>query len=164
MIIYSLLPPDIRKKTFIVGSKKYWQASAIRRYISNRAFQTVLIDRSGEGNESGAFAAMSRMSNVLADGNSMIIFPEGTRSLEEGISDFKGGIYHLAKKNSHVKLVPVLLENMNRIMPKGEFIVIPLLGRAVFGKPLKLLEGECKEEFLIRAKKELVALGENSLG
>ena len=132
MVILSLLPPEIRKKTFIVGSKKYWHANAIRRYISNRVFQTVLIDRSGEGNESGAFAAMSHMTKVLKEGNSIIIFPEGTRNLEEGVSDFKRGIYHLTKKNSNVKLVPVYLENMNRIMPKGELIIIPLLGRAVF--------------------------------
>jgi 1-acyl-sn-glycerol-3-phosphate acyltransferase len=164
MVILSLLPRELRKKTFIVGSKKYWQANAVRRYISNRVFKTVLVDRSGEGNESGAFSAMSKMSKVLADGNSIIIFPEGTRNLHEGVSDFKRGIYHLAKKNSDVKLVPVYLENMNRIMPKGEFILIPLLGRAVFGKPLKLLEGESKEEFLIRAKNNLIALGESGLG
>lgn len=164
MVILSLLPEELRKKTFIVGSKKYWQANAIRRYISNRVFKTVMIDRAGESNASGAFAAMSDMSKVLEQGYSIIIFPEGTRSLEAEISDFKRGIYHLAKKNSAVKLVPVYLENMNRIMPKGELIIIPLLGRVVFGKPITLLEEEDKETFLARARKELVDLGGNSLG
>ena len=164
MVILSLLPEEIRKNTFIVGSKKYWQTNAIRKYISNRVFKTLMIDRSGEGNESGAFAAMSNMSKVLREGNSIIIFPEGTRSSDEGVSDFKRGIYHLARKNSCVKLVPVYLENMNRIMPKGEFIIIPLLGRAVFGKPIRLIEDESKEEFLVRAKNELVVLGGDGLG
>ncbi|MEN8127452.1 MAG: lysophospholipid acyltransferase family protein [Planctomycetota bacterium] len=164
MVILSLLPKELREKTFIVGSKKYWQANAVRRYVSNRVFKTMLIDRSGEGNEAGAFAAISNMSNILSEGNCIIIFPEGTRSLDEGVSNFKGGIYHLAKKNNDVKLVPIFLENMNRIMPKGELIVIPLLGRAVFGNPIKLTEDEGKEEFLIRARNELAALGRNDLG
>ncbi|MBL7215083.1 MAG: 1-acyl-sn-glycerol-3-phosphate acyltransferase [Phycisphaerae bacterium] len=164
MVILSLLPEERRKKTFIVGSKKYWQANAIRRYISNSVFRTVMIDRAGESNTSGAFAALSEMSKVLEQDCSIIIFPEGTRSSEGTISDFKRGIYHIAKKNSDIKLVPVYLENMNRIMPKGELIIIPLLGRVVFGKSITLLEGEDKEAFLARARNELVDLGGNSLG
>ena len=107
MVILSLLPEERRKKTFIVGSKKYWQANAIRRYISNSVFRTVMIDRAGESNTSGAFAALSEMSKVLEQDCSIIIFPEGTRSSEGTISDFKRGIYHIAKKNSDIKLVPV---------------------------------------------------------
>jgi 1-acyl-sn-glycerol-3-phosphate acyltransferase len=164
MIILSLLPEEVRKKTYIVSSKKYWQASAIRRYISNHLFKTVLVDRSGEGRESGAFSAISNMAGVLEQGYSIIIFPEGTRSNDGTISDFKGGIYHLAKKHSSIKLIPVYLENMNRILPKGELIIIPLLGRAVFGTPMQLLEEEHKDAFLARAKSELVDLGKSNLG
>lgn len=164
MVILSLLPEEVRKKTTIVGSKQYWQANAIRRYISNHVFKTVLIERSGEGRESGAFSAISSMANVLEQGYSIIIFPEGTRGNDGTISDFKGGIYHLAKKHRSIKLVPVYLENMNRIMPKGELIIIPLLGRAVFGTPIQLLEGEHKDAFLARAKGELIDLGRSSLG
>lgn len=164
MVILSLLPEEVRKKTTIVGSIKYWQASAIRRYISNHVFKTVLIERSGEGSASGAFSAISSMANVLEQGYSIIIFPEGTRGNDGTISDFKGGIYHLAKKHRSIKLIPVYLENMNRIMPKGELIIIPLLGRAVFGTPIQLLEGEHKDAFLARAKSELVDLGRSSLG
>lgn len=162
--ILSLLPKEIRKKTYLTGAKKYWQANGLRRYIATHVFKMVLIERAGEGESSGAFHALSDMSNVLKQGNSLLIFPEGTRSPDGVISDFKGGLYHLAKKNSDVKLVAVYLENMNRIMPKGEFMMIPLLGRATFGSPLPRLEDESKEAFLIRARNELIGLSGHTHG
>jgi 1-acyl-sn-glycerol-3-phosphate acyltransferase len=164
MVILSLLPEALRKKTFLVGSREYWQANALRRYISNHVFKTVMIARAGEGNESGAFSAISDMSRVLHEGNSLIIFPEGTRSFSQTVSEFKRGIYHLAKRNNDVRFIPIYLENMNRIMPKGELLIIPLLGRAIFGNPIRLIEGEDKEAFLTRARNELVVLGEHNHG
>lgn len=164
MVILSLLPEAIREKTFLAASREYWQATALRRYISNRVFKTVMIARDGEDTKSGAFAAITDMSTVLKEGNSLIIFPEGTRSFGQTVSEFKRGIYHLARKNRTVQFVPVYLENMNRIMPKGELLIIPLLGRAIFGKPIRLNEGEDKDAFLIRVRNELVVLGEHHYG
>jgi hypothetical protein len=54
--------------------------------------------------------------------------------------------------------VPVLIENLNRILPKGEFLPVPLLGGISFGTPIKLEAGEGKITFLERAQNAVKAL------
>ena len=164
MVVLSLLPVNVRNKTYIVGSKKYWQSNPLRRFIANKVFNTIMIDRASDGHTAGAFSAISNMTKVLEEGKSIIIFPEGARNSSDDISEFKGGIYHLAKNVKDVKFVPVYLENMNRIMPKGELIVIPIIGRAVFGSSILYQEGDNKQDFLARARKQLADLGVNEDG
>jgi len=94
--------------------------------------------------------------------HSLIVFPEGTRSVNGEVAMFKSGLYHLAQVRPDVELVPVHLENLNRILPKGESLPVPMLSRLVFGAPIGVREGETKEEFLTRARAALVQLGGQS--
>jgi 1-acyl-sn-glycerol-3-phosphate acyltransferase len=73
---------------------------------------------------------------------------------------FKGGLYHLTLKRPDVELVPVLMDNLNRILPKGEILPVPLLGHVTFGAPMKLLPGETKPAFLERTRAEVMRLRE----
>ncbi len=71
---------------------------------------------------------------------------------------FKSGIYHLSKAHPQVELVPVWLDNLNRVMPKGRALPLPLLCTLSFGAPLTVEEGEAKEAFLERAREALLKL------
>lgn len=71
---------------------------------------------------------------------------------------FKSGLYHLAKARPGVDLVPVWIANLNRVMPKGEVIPVPLICTLTFGAPLHLSEDEAKDAFLARAAQALLAL------
>lgn len=100
------------------------------------------------------------MESALDRGDSLIIFPEGSRLGDDdgNLGEFKPGLFHLAKRHPSVQLVPVYLENLNRILPKGEFFPAPILAAVTFGSPLKLLEGEDKKDFLVRAKQAIEEL------
>jgi 1-acyl-sn-glycerol-3-phosphate acyltransferase len=74
------------------------------------------------------------------------------------MGEFKPGLWHLAKKHPEVELVPVHLENLNRILPKGDFLLVPLLAAVTFGPPIKFDEAEDKMMFLGRAKHAVEAL------
>src|SRR5262249_4222715 len=120
-------------------------------------FRAIMIDRNAAA---GGDNPIRPMEAALAAGDSLIIFPEGTRNLDEdaGLGAFKPGLFHLARQFPLVQLVPVHLENLNRILPKGRFLPIPLLAAVTFGAPTQLLPGESKREFLERARAAVGAL------
>lgn len=104
--------------------------------------------------------AMDDLLNALGEKNSLIIFPEGTRGNGEVIAPFKSGIYHLWRHRPDVEFVPVYLANLNRVLPKGEFLPVPIISRVIFGPPLQLEQHESKESFIHKAHQAVCTLGE----
>ena len=101
---------------------------------------------------------MADLVAAIDRGRSLIVFPEGTRGLGEEVAPFKSGLYHLARQRPNVELVPAYLENLNRILPKGEVLPVPILSSATFGPPVQLADGEDKASFLSRARDAVVRL------
>lgn len=155
VLLWASLPAELRARTRPVAGADYWQKSALRRYIINQVFNGVLIDR--ERNDPQA-NPLQPMLDALETGDSLIIFPEGTRNLEDGLLPFKGGLYRLGQARPDVELVPVWIANLNRVMPKGSALPLPLLCSVSFGAPLAIAAGENKDDFLARARTALLAL------
>jgi 1-acyl-sn-glycerol-3-phosphate acyltransferase len=155
LAIWSALPPELRAKTRPVAAKDYWGSGRLRRYIALKGLNVVLIERAKEGRQGDPLAPLVE---ALELGQSLIIFPEGTRGTERLPGPFKGGIYRLAERFPAVELIPVYLENLNRAMPKGTFLPIPLICTIRFGAALSRNQGEAKEAFLERARGAVVAL------
>jgi 1-acyl-sn-glycerol-3-phosphate acyltransferase len=153
VLVWAHLPPAVRRRTRPVAAQDYWERGPARRYLAASVFDAVLIDRGGGGK-----GAVERMVDGLGDTHSLIVFPEGTRGSGDSVAPFKSGLYHLARARPDVELVPVSLENLNRILPKGEFVPVPMISRVVFGPSLRLEEGEAKDEFLERARDAVVRL------
>src|SRR5450830_18791 len=155
VLLWASLPPALRKLTRPVAGADYWNKSALRRYIIKRVFNGVLIDR--ERKEPGD-NPLQPMLDALEGGDSLIIFPEGTRNLEDGLLPFKSGLYHLTRTYPQAQLIPVWIANLNRVMPKGRVLPLPLLCTTSFGAPLRLEDDESKEHFLQRSRDALLAL------
>lgn len=155
VLLWSSLPRNLRLLTRPVAGSDYWNKSVLRRYIITQVFKGVLIDRH---HKDPVDNPLQPMLNALENGDSLIIFPEGTRNLEEDLLAFKSGIYHLAKSYPHVEFIPVWIANLNRVMPKGRLLPLPLLCTLRFGAPLHLERDEDKAEFLLRTRDALLAL------
>jgi 1-acyl-sn-glycerol-3-phosphate acyltransferase len=156
-VIWASLPNEIRNRTRPVAARDYWDGGKIRRYLAHRVFRCVLIERQKVTKSSNPLVAMEE---ALDQGSSLIIFPEGRRAFDEDgeMGEFKPGLWHLAKKHPNVQLVPVFLENLNRILPKGDFILIPLQAAVTFGRAIHPEEGEEKLAFLQRARSAIEEL------
>lgn len=156
MLVWVSLPATQRMLTRPVAGGDYWRKSALRRFIAAQVFDAVLIERqSGEPQ-----AAVAQLSDVLRNGKSLIVFPEGTRNTDENtrLLPFKSGLYHIAHDNPHVQFVPIWIHNINRVLPKGKWLPVPLLCSVNIGAPLTLNDGEDKEQFLARSRDALLAL------
>lgn len=165
ILIWSSLPVRLRRRARPVAASDYWEGGPIRRYLAHRVFNAVLIDRGGPG-QSGDRSpavrgreAVARMVEGLGRESSLILFPEGTRGSGERIAEFKSGLYYLCCERPDVELIPVHLANLNRVLPKGEVIPVPAISRVAFGAPMRLEEGESKEDFLERARQAVERLG-----
>lgn len=157
VVIWASLPGALRARARPVAAADYWQRDVVRRLLAARVFRAVLIAREGVGRRNNP---LDQMVQVLEEGADLIIFPEGTRSRDGTIQDFKSGLYHLARRFPGAELVPVHLENLHRILPKGEFLPVPMLGRVNFGGAVSPpAEVETKEEFLRRCREAVLSAG-----
>ena len=161
IVIWSALPARLRRFARPVAGRDYWEQGAVRRYLASQVFHAVLIERGNAGSDNApatARASVQRMVEEMGDRNSLIVFPEGTRSLNGEVGTFKSGLYHLSRLRPDAELIPVHLENLNRILPKGETLPVPMLSRVVFGPRLDTSVDEDKDEFLARARAALIQL------
>lgn len=158
VLIWSVLPKRLRARTRPVAASDYWLKSRLRAFIGRNVFHAVLINRIPEERTEDP---VTQMAQALDQGSSLILFPEGKRnSGPDRLLPFKSGLYHLARMRPEVDLVPVWIENLNRVMPKGEVIPVPLIVTVTFGAALHVHEGETKDAFLERASASLLALDE----
>jgi 1-acyl-sn-glycerol-3-phosphate acyltransferase len=164
VLVWAALPPRLRVMTRPVAAKDYWDRAGLRRYLGVKVFNAVLVDRQPvqRGAAGEAAGAPQSAIDVLLDGlgerHSLILFPEGTRGDGSTIAPFKSGLYRLGKARPDVELIPAYINNLNRVLPKGEFVPVPMLASVSFGEPMRVGEDEEKDAFLERARNAILEL------
>ncbi len=156
LVVWASLPSHVRRLTRPVAAQDYWQNGALRRFLA-RSFNALLIDRKEIKVHNSPVDLMIR---EAGDRYSLIVFPEGGRNTTGELGDFKSGLYYLCKRRPDWELVPVHIDNLNRVLPRGEFLPVPMLSCITFGPPMWLEKGESKVQFLARAQAAIRRLKE----
>ncbi len=154
VMIWAALPEELRSITRPIAARDYWTKTPFRQWITTAVFNAVYVDRERKEGED----PLAPLIDALQSGDSIIIFPEGTRGHAEEPQPFKSGLYSLAQRFPDVVLVPAWIDNIQRVMPKGEVVPVPILCSVTFGKPIVLEPGEERRAFLDRARDAVIAL------
>jgi len=159
ILIWASLPASLRRHTRPVAGADYWDTGWLRRYLIHQVLHGVLVERTPRPHAPNPIAAMT---DALDRGDSLIVFPEGTRNTtHDPLLPFKSGLYHLASRRPQIELIPVWIENLGRVLPKGEIVPLPLLCAVNFGAPMKYMASEEKAAFIARTRGALLALAES---
>lgn len=154
VLIWASLPHDLRAQTRPIAARDYWTSSPLKHWITREVFNAVYVSRIRTEDED----PLEPLVEALRNGDSLVIFPEGTRGNKGEPQAFKAGLYHLAEQFPGVQLIPTWIDNVQRVMPKGEVVPVPILCSVTFGAPMTLAPGEEKRSFLDRARSAVMAL------
>jgi long-chain acyl-CoA synthetase len=146
------IPSSMVHQVFAVAAKDYffnrtWKALGARTFVNAIPF-----DRKGRVQES-----MARCREALAEGGSLVIFPEGTRSPKGNLLDFKPGVGQLLAGSPNVRAVPVFIDGAYRIMPKGSRRPGAGQLRIRYGKPISFVDTPATPEGLRQIAERLHA-------
>ena len=157
MLMWAALPAELRSITRPIAARDYWTKTAFKKWITTAVFNAIYVDRIKTSDQD----PLEPLIRALTQGDSVILFPEGTRGNQEEPQSFKSGLYNLALKFPDVVLVPAWINNVQRVMPKGEVVPVPILCSVTFGVPLSLGPGEDRGRFLARARQAVLDLRES---
>jgi len=153
VLIWAALPHDLRASTRPIAARDYWTKTPFKKWLTSKVFNAVYVARQRTADED----PLEPLVEALKAGDSLVIFPEGTRSAKGEPMPFKSGLFHLAEQFPQVPLVPAWIDNVQRVMPKGEVVPVPILCTVTFGAPILLQAGEDKRAFLERARGAVLA-------
>src|SRR5687768_875980 len=154
VLIWAALPHELRASTRPIAARDYWTATPLKHWITREVFHAVYVSRTRTDEQD----PLEPLAEALQHGDSLAIFPEGTRSSKGDPQPFKSGLYHLAQQFPQVQLIPAWINNVQRVMPKGEVVPVPILCTVTFGAPLQRVDGEDRGAFLERARDAVIAL------
>ena len=154
VLIWAALPQVLRTLTRPIAARDYWTKTPFRQWITTQVFNAIYVARDRTADQD----PLEPLVEALENGDSIILFPEGTRGHAEVPQAFKAGLYNLALRFPDVVLVPAWIANVQRVMPKGEVVPVPVLCSVTFGAPVKLEPGEDRRAFLERAREAVMAL------
>jgi 1-acyl-sn-glycerol-3-phosphate acyltransferase len=158
VMIWAALPAELRGITRPIAAKDYWTKTPFKKWLTTAVFNAVYVDRE----RTEGVDPLQPLVDALNQGDSIILFPEGTRGSEELPQRFKSGLYNLALRFPQVVLVPAWINNIQRVMPKGEVVPVPILCSVTFGAPMQVAQAEGvaegHAEFAQRARAAVIAL------
>lgn len=144
-------------KVFPVAAKDYFGKNFITKTFFKLTMNTLLIERKCSKQKADSISVMI---DALDKGNSLIIFPEGSRVLDEGLQKFKSGVIRVLSQRPEVVFIPAYVKDSSRILPKGDPFVVPHNFKMAIGQAYKIDPSKSDEENLSYIRNKVIEVGE----
>jgi len=132
LVLMDLLPRKCLHRTRPVAAADYFQKHPVRRFVFEQCMHAVPIRRDKVTKSSNPLTAVLE---AMDQGNSIVIFPEGSRGQPEQMAELKTGVAHLISRRPETKVIPVFMRNLGFSLPRGDFILVPMFCDVFVGKP-----------------------------
>jgi 1-acyl-sn-glycerol-3-phosphate acyltransferase len=137
---------EARERTVVAAAADYWYERPLLANLVGLVYNTFPFSRTG-----GPQAVLHASSQLLKSGWNLLLYPEGTRSQDGGIQEFKPGVGYLATQTGS-PVIPIHVRGSRRVMPKGSRLPRPGPVRIRIGKPLLPARGEGSKAFAARVE------------
>jgi len=158
-VLASLLSWQHKRKTRVVAAKDTF-AHGFAGWFARWSLHAVLLER----NPHGRHDPLAEVKQLLNDGWSLIIYPEGTRGEPGRMASFKRGIGVLAAGFPDLPVYPVFIEGVDRCLARNEYLMVPfeiairVAERPVYGRDFLSQAGDPREasKLIARALEDVV--------
>ncbi|MCU0267927.1 MAG: 1-acyl-sn-glycerol-3-phosphate acyltransferase [Acidimicrobiales bacterium] len=155
-LLLSVVPEPWQHHIVIGAAADYFFGTRVTATLSALVIGAIPIERTRVSRSSADEAA-----ELIDDGWSFLIFPEGGRSPDGWGQPFRGGAAYLSARCS-VPVVPIHVAGTDRILPKGKSVPKPTKTTVTFGAPLRPTDGEDSRRFAVRLEAAVAALADES--
>jgi len=155
-LMMTAIPEPWRNRLFIGAAADYWFTNPLTSRLSALIIGAIPVERQRISRK-----AIDQSIELLKDGWSMLIFPEGARSPDGWARPFTAGAAFLSA-HANVSVVPVYIQGTNKVLPKGRSFPKPSPTFVVFGTPLMAEEGEDTKTFAKRIQQAVSTLADET--
>jgi 1-acyl-sn-glycerol-3-phosphate acyltransferase len=156
-VMIRAIPQAWRSNLVVAAAADYFFDARWKASLSALALNAIPIDR-----DATSRATFDQLRDMIADGNSLIIYPEGGRSPDGWGQDFKGGAAYLSSRTG-APIIPVHLDGTGEIFGKGATKLSPGRTTVLFGHPIFAIDGENTRRFNERIESAVTRLGDETL-
>lgn len=143
MSLMASIPRKMVHKVKPVAAQDHFGKNKFQEKLSTFFINALLIPRKRD-KENPMNDPIQKMISALDQGNSLILFPEGTRGEPEQEAPLKPGVGLVLSQRPEVKYIPVYMKGMGKAMPKGDNLILPFNSTLRFGDPTKPGTSEVK--------------------
>ena len=134
LLLMSLFSCSQILKIHPVAAADYFCDTKLKSFIFKTLLGLIPIQRKfGKKTKEELFREINE---TLRGGETIIIYPEGTRGEDNSIQNFKTGVSHIASMNPEVPIIPIYINGPDRILPKGAFFWIPFIADVYISEPV----------------------------
>jgi len=135
-VLISMFPLRLLGRLRPVAAADYFLRTRPLAWFTLNIVNMIPIARPGKGKIDRGADPLQDCATALAAGEILLIFPEGTRGETETLAKFKGGVARLKEQFPDVPVIPVFMQGLGRVLPKGEYTLVPVVVDVFVGAPV----------------------------